>query len=357
MKRILALDGGGVRGVFSLEILLRIEQLLRDHFKKPDLVLADYFDFFAGTSTGAIIATCLCWGKSVDEIREMYDDQSAKMFQPAVWYRRLTTTFYEAKHLSNYLRNVLFTEDDGKPALLGTSKLKKLLLVGLRNHSTGSAWPLTNNPKAKYNDRKLPDCNLNIPLWQVVRASTAAPSYFEPEVITLGETTFVFVDGGLTPFNNPSVIAVLTAILPPYNLNWEPGPDNIRLISIGTLRFLMPLPKKTWQMWHGYNVTKTAAALIETIAWEQDFLSRTMGECTYGEPLDGEVGDLIGAGLPRHSWTSYVRYNKTFKGKELQSLLLENPHLPELDSVASMGKLKEIGQKYAAENVKIAHLI
>jgi hypothetical protein len=60
MKRILALDGGGIRGVFSLEILLHIQTLLREHYQAPEMVLADHFDLFAGTSTGAIIATCLC---------------------------------------------------------------------------------------------------------------------------------------------------------------------------------------------------------------------------------------------------------------------------------------------------------
>lgn len=51
-KKILALDGGGIKGVVSIEILAKIEQLLREREGKPDLVLADYFDFIAGTSTG-----------------------------------------------------------------------------------------------------------------------------------------------------------------------------------------------------------------------------------------------------------------------------------------------------------------
>ncbi|MEM6916215.1 MAG: patatin-like phospholipase family protein, partial [Verrucomicrobiota bacterium] len=67
MKRILSLDGGGIRGVFTIAILERIEALLREHYKdsKPGLVLADYFDFIGGTSTGAIIAALLSKGLSV----------------------------------------------------------------------------------------------------------------------------------------------------------------------------------------------------------------------------------------------------------------------------------------------------
>src|SRR5580658_1692916 len=57
-KRILALDGGGVRGIISLAYLERLETILRDRFG-PDTVLADYFDLIGGASTGAIIATGL----------------------------------------------------------------------------------------------------------------------------------------------------------------------------------------------------------------------------------------------------------------------------------------------------------
>jgi len=67
------------------------------------------------------------------------------------------------------------------PALLDSKRLKTLLLVVMRNHTTGSAWPVTNNPLARYNDPTLPDCNLKIPLWKLVRASAAAPVYFDPK--------------------------------------------------------------------------------------------------------------------------------------------------------------------------------
>ena len=55
-KRMLSLDGGGVRGVMTLEILAKIESDLRASTGKPNLVLADWFDFIGGTSTGAIIS-------------------------------------------------------------------------------------------------------------------------------------------------------------------------------------------------------------------------------------------------------------------------------------------------------------
>jgi patatin-like phospholipase/acyl hydrolase len=67
--KLLACDGGGIRGIISVEILARIERELRTSSRNPKLVLADYFDYVAGTSTGAIIATLVALGFSVDEIR------------------------------------------------------------------------------------------------------------------------------------------------------------------------------------------------------------------------------------------------------------------------------------------------
>ena len=91
MKRILALDGGGIRGVFTLEVLVRIEEVLREYYAKQDpekaktFVLRDHFDFLAGTSTGAIIATCLCWGMPVQEVRDLYLREGRKMFEKVSW--------------------------------------------------------------------------------------------------------------------------------------------------------------------------------------------------------------------------------------------------------------------------------
>ena len=82
-RKLLACDGGGIRGMISVEILARIEKELRAASGKPGLVLADYFDYVAGTSTGAIIATLVALGFSMDEAREFYLKSGAEMFQPA----------------------------------------------------------------------------------------------------------------------------------------------------------------------------------------------------------------------------------------------------------------------------------
>ena len=66
-RKLLACDGGGIRGIISVEILAKIEADLRASSGQPDLVLADYFDYVAGTNTGAIIATLVALGFSTGE--------------------------------------------------------------------------------------------------------------------------------------------------------------------------------------------------------------------------------------------------------------------------------------------------
>jgi hypothetical protein len=330
-----------------------METMLRRRYQRPNMVLGDHFDFFAGTSTGAIIAACLCWGRSVQEILDMYVDYGQKMFQPVPWYkpyRKFLISKFETGPLSDILKRLFSEDGNGKePSTLGTDRLKKLLMVVVRNHSTGSAWPLTNNPNAKYADRSHPQCNLNIPLYKLVRASTAAPGYFDPEVIYLGEKKYVFVDGSITPYNNPALIAALTAILPCYKLNWETGPDKIRMVSLGTLRFPSGLPKGAVNLWVGYNAAHIPAALIQGAANEQDYLCRCLGQCLYAESIDREIGDLVTDAIPREPWFSYVRYNRSYEALEVETMLKENPSLARLDAVHAIPILRRIGKAYAEE--------
>ncbi len=106
----------------------------------PNLVLSDYFDYVAGTSTGAIIATLVSLGFSVDEIREFYVKSGAEMFQPARLWERLHTKF-DDDNLTRMLKEVT-----GAETTLGSDKLRTLLMIVLRNATTDSAWPVSNNP-------------------------------------------------------------------------------------------------------------------------------------------------------------------------------------------------------------------
>jgi hypothetical protein len=356
--RILALDGGGIRGVFSLQILARIEELFRQKYGKPGLKLADVFDLIAGTSTGAIIATFLSWGLAVRDIEQLYLERSAEMFTKEAWHRRWKTKF-RADPIARFFRKS-FCEDEEKtvPALLGSKRLRTMLLMVMRNASTGSAWPVSNNPDAIYNDRSKPDCNLNIPLWQLLRGSTAAPSFFPPEEINLGGTSHLFVDGGITPFNNPALIAVLMATLPPYRLCWPATRDALHVVSVGTGTVLARLPHKLARQIHLLDqLGFVIPALLGSVAWEQDMICRVLGDCVHGAELDSEIGALQGPGLlgPDGQKFTYVRYDQV--QKVVRADVKELPQKEGLlDDLSLIPALQDKGAQYAAENVQLRHL-
>ncbi len=262
MKRILALDGGGLRIFFTVEVLEKIETLIRQRTGNPTAVLAEEFDLVAGTSAGAILGSLIAWGMSVAEIKALYEKAAVAMFQKNRKALAFFTNRYSAASLSDLLRKT-FAEDDGTEAQLGTSKLKTTLLVVVRNATTGSAWPLCSHPALEFNDPALPDCNLRLPLWRIVRASAAAPTFFEPESILVGDQRFQFVDGGVTPYNNPALIAALMATEGCYRINWPGGEDALHVVSVGTGRTRVFYADGLWDLTIPVVAGKSLTAMIE----------------------------------------------------------------------------------------------
>lgn len=353
-KKLLALDGGGIRGVITLEVLRRLESMLAEELGAgDDFVLGDYFDYIGGTSTGAVIAAGLAKGLRVGQLLDLYVTRGEEMFDKASLLRRYHYR-YGSHRLGELLQGVL-----GKDTTLGSEELKTLLLLVARNATTDSPWPLSNNPNAMFNDPSLPDNNLAIPLWQLVRASTAAPRYFPPEIVTLGGHDFVFVDGALTMYNNPAFQLFLMATLDVYRLGWAATESDLLLVSVGTGKS----PKADDHLRPGdmnllFDANSVPAALMYAALNEQDLLCRVFGRCRHGAPIDVEVGDLMhGQGLLENRLFSYVRYNAELTRRGLNDLGLHDV-VPEavqrLDSIQYIGDLRRVGQA-AARDVAIEH--
>ena len=238
-KRILSLDGGGLRGMLSLQVLRRIECLLKERFGEK-LRLSDYFDLIAGTSTGAIIAAGLSLGMSVDEVEGHYVRLGDKVFKRSFWRHGVVRDSYDAEEVAQALKAVFGI------GTLARKDFRTGLLVVAKRLDTGSTWVLTNNPRAKYFDanpeRPSTIPNGEYPLWQVVRASTAAPTFFAPEMISIHSKSSperedldgFFVDGGCSPHNNPSLQALMAATMTGYKFDWAAGADRLLLVSVGT---------------------------------------------------------------------------------------------------------------------------
>ena len=366
-KKLLAIDGGGIRGVLALEVLQKIEDLLKAKSGQPNFRLADYFDYIAGTSTGGIIAAGLSIGMSVEEILAFYQEAGGQMFVKANLLRRLRYKF-EDEPLAAKLRHV-FAPD----TTLGSEKLRTLLLLVMRNATTDSPWPISNNPYAKYNDSAHPYCNLKFPLWQLVRASTAAPTYFPPEVIVLpsappaGGREFVFVDGGVTMYNNPAFQMFLMATLDRYwsakpEARWRPGADRMLIVSVGT--GTSPDARSGLepdQMNLLFNATTIPSALMFAALNEQDLLCRVFGDCRAGDPIDGEVGDLIGSAGPlQHGQKlfTYLRYNAELTREGLDALGcrdIKPEAVQQMDSIDGIPDLRRVGKRVAETKVLEEH--
>jgi uncharacterized protein len=164
-KRLLALDGGGIRGILALEVLASIEAMLRVENGDDSLVLSDFFDYVGGTSTGAIIGSAIAFGIPVADILRFYEGIGARMFSKPLLPRRFWSR-YASEPLTQQLKGIF-----GERTTFGDERLRTLLMVVLRNATTDSPWPLSNNIHAKYNQRSEAGCTLDLPLWQLVRGS------------------------------------------------------------------------------------------------------------------------------------------------------------------------------------------
>jgi len=365
-RKLLTLDGGGIRGMLTLQVLIRMEELLREHSGQGDnFRLCNFFDYIGGTSTGAIIAAGLARGMSAKELSDFYMKAGPAMFDKSFILFRLRH-LYESTPLQEELQKTF-----GKNTTLFPQHLKCLLLVVTRNVSTDSPWPISSNPDAKYNAPNRPDCNLNIPLWQLVRASSAAPIYFAPEVLQWDpkdpSKTFVFEDGGLTPYNNPSFLMARMATTPEYNLSWDAGEDKLLVISVGT----GAAPRVDAEIYSSgksafTNLANFPAALMYGTQVDQDINCRTVGRCVHGAPIDRELGDLIprdadGKIIPTavdlNRRFLYARYNADLTSRWLGDHGLgdvDPSQVAKLDSVEHINDLVLVG-KAVAEDVKIEH--
>lgn len=352
-KRILSLDGGGVRGIVSLAFLKRIESLLEErHGKDPQFRLCNYFDLIAGTSTGAIIAAGLAVGMSVDELIDEYKLLAHKVFKRRFWRWGLKQPRYSEKRLIAELKRVF------GDLTLGDDRLRTGLLIMTKRIDTGSPWPLGNNPRGRYFRAGTKDNfidNADYPLWRVVRASTAAPTFFVPEEITIAEQAGKpavkghFVDGGVSPFNNPALQSLMYATLDGFNVNWPLGEDRLLLVSIGTGAGDPSRRPSRWAAKQGIQALQSlmddCGALVET-------MMQWLSNSPMGRQIDSEIDNLNRDVLTGQPACTYQRYQLDLTRQTVDRL---QPGIADEDLAALAGMdrpdqletLYELGQQAA----------
>jgi hypothetical protein len=346
-KRTLALDGGGLRGILTLGILKRIEDILRDRHGGGDgFRLCHYFDLIAGTSTGAIIAATLAIGWTVEEIRQKYVDLGKRVFKKSLLRQGLLRAKYDEDKLVDELKSVY-----GKDTRLGGPEVLTGLLIMTKRLDTGSPWPISNNPGGKYFASRPGGTigNGDYPLWKVVRASTAAPAYFDPETITISKqagykvTKGDFVDGGVSPFNNPALQAFMYATLAGYRIGWPAGAEKLLLVSVGTGAADPDVESSSIT---AKQAVSALLSLMNDCASLQETLLQWMSTSPTAREIDRELGDLgqdLIAGVPL---LSYLRYNVDLHRESVQQL---NPALKDRDLIESLSAMD------APENMDVLH--
>ena len=219
LKRILSLDGGGIRGILTGKVLETLEEKLNDAYAKKHgaprakpIRLGEYFDLIAGTSTGGIL-TCILLCPSEDdptypmfsakEAVDIYLKKGPSIFKPTLFGR--LPGFLEGfggskfgedsmvETLKSYLKEKRLS-DMMKPCLITTYDIQERQAVFFTSHD------------AVKKEGK------NFSLWEVCRSTSAAPTYFPPASARSGDDYILHtIDGGLFA-NNPTMCAMIEAL-------------------------------------------------------------------------------------------------------------------------------------------------
>ncbi|MDO7173833.1 patatin-like phospholipase family protein [Mariniflexile sp. AS56] len=349
-KNILSLDGGGIRGALTLGYLKKIETILREKHGK-DYLLCDHFDLIGGTSTGSIIAAALAVGKSVDEIVDLYMDLGGKIFgkKRSFWNPLETWKFlkagYDYKALEQSLKGAF------GDITLESDEIKTGLCIVAKRADTNSVWPIINHPKGKFYDTNMGK-NKNIALWQAVRASSAAPTYFAPQMIDVGDgQRAAFVDGGVSMANNPALTLLMVATLKGFPFRWDMGEDNLTIVSVGTgYSVFKKQTSEIEEAWLKTWATNVPDMLMQDASWQNQILLQWLSNSPTAQYIDMEIESLKDDFIGGKALLKYLRYNfpitendlnglglgKTFNSKDVESLI-------EMSNAENRQELYDIG--------------
>ncbi|MCY3975462.1 MAG: patatin-like phospholipase family protein [Simkaniaceae bacterium] len=202
--RVLTLDGGGIRGVLSLEVLRRLE-------KDAKVDLTEDFDLYAGTSTGAIIAVGIASGTSVDVLENAYKNLGSKVFGTEQGWS-LFQSGYSGEVLEEACEEYLKICGLHADARLGDLPGKVVIVaVDLKDEKT-------KRPRMSFFENVTP-AGGEVKVLDALIRSTAAPTYFP--------ASEGYVDGGLG-MRDPALAGLIFASTPRQDLR------EVRLLSIGT---------------------------------------------------------------------------------------------------------------------------
>lgn len=228
LTRILSIDGGGIRGILPGQIMMALEKKLQTKTNDPNTRLADYFDIMSGTSTGGMLCCIyLVAGEdgrpkfSAEDAVQLYLENGAAIFNEKFFsLGGIRDEKYPSKPIESILQKYL-----GKATL---SDMLKECLITSYDIERGNPHFFKRH-KARKNEGR------NFPMWQVARSTSAAPTYFEPNMATsLAGVKYALIDGGVF-VNNPALCAYAEARELDFGPDKQkPTASEMMIVSIGT---------------------------------------------------------------------------------------------------------------------------
>lgn len=228
MKKILSIDGGGIRGIIPGQILVALEKKLQIKTKNPDARIAHFFDFFAGSSTGGILTCLLLCPKdknpsmpkfTAKQAVDLYIDNGTKIFDTSFW-QNITNGLLDEKYPSKPIEKILLK-------YFGNAKLSNLLkpciitAYDIMERKTHFFAQHDYNRKGDGGDFYIRD---------VCRATSAAPTYFEAALIkSISGVSYPLIDGGI--FANDPALCAYSEV---RNAKGLPTAKDMFILSLGT---------------------------------------------------------------------------------------------------------------------------
>ena len=247
---ILALDGGGARGIYSARVLARIEETL-------GAPVRDCFDLIAGTSAGAISAGAAAIGIPMSEVVDLFETESARIFRKRFLRNPLIRSKYSRNRLKRMVENV------AKDKKLG--EIKTPLMITGSNISAGDVYVFKSAYLRDRGYQYVRDGGTL--LSEAILASCAAPTFFDPAPVGAD----LVADGGLWA-NNPSIIALTEAVS-----KFSAQIERVHILSIGTGRSTnFYSQSKFWGLLNGWGRQKLVSYIFSLQSQASTNMSKLM---------------------------------------------------------------------------------
>jgi predicted acylesterase/phospholipase RssA len=308
MINILAIDGGGMRGIIPAMLLAEIE----DRTGQP---IAHFFDLVAGTSTGGILALGLTVPKhrsapiySARQLVEMYEREGPHIFSRSIWHKLTAfNNLHHPKYSTSGIEEVL-------RQYFGDARLRDAATrVLITSYEVERSFPFFFR-SAKARERE----DYDFPARDVARATSAAPTYFKPMKMLTGTIAdhYTLIDGGVFA-NNPAACALVEA------RTAHPEAGDFLMVSLGTGESNLSLPYDQAKNW---GLARWAAPILDVVF---DGVSRT---------VDYQLRQLLPE-VPDQC-KRYYRFQTTLDGHNHQIDSTGPAHIAALKTLA-MGLIEE----------------